>query len=237
MRSTPRKSAKAAAKAKPLATDMKLRPSQARSQETIEQIVRVTGLLLEEMGFEQLSTNLVCRRANLTPPALYRYFPNKYALLRELGERLMRAQDDALLAWIDRGGLDTSSTQEAVAQNVLLMNEIIEITRAFPGQIAILRALRAVPGLREVRLASRDMVAARLAEAIAPSLPNVPFETLCIATRMTTEMGTTAAEMVLEEPQLDREIIVQQVTRATVAYYDALRATTTPTKTKTKAKS
>jgi len=154
-----------------------------------------------------------------------------------LGERLMRAQDDALLAWIDRGGLDTSSTQEAVAQNVLLMNEIIEITRAFPGQIAILRALRAVPGLREVRLASRDMVAARLAEAIAPSLPNVPFETLCIATRMTTEMGTTAAEMVLEEPQLDREIIVQQVTRATVAYYDALRATTMPAKAKTKAKS
>lgn len=234
MKRTPRKGTKATS----VITDMKLQPSQARSQETIEQIVRVTGILLEEVGFEQLSTNLVCRRANLTPPALYRYFPNKYALLRELGDRLMRAQDDAVLAWVARGGLESSSTEEAIAQNMQVMNEIIEITRAFPGNISILRALRAVPVLREVRLASRDMVATRLAEAMAPGFPDVPFETLCIATRLTTEMGTVAEEMVLEEPHLDRATIVREVSRATVAYYDALRAMTRPVKPlRTRAKS
>ena len=30
-----------------------------------------------EVGIERLSTNLVCERAGLTPPALYRYYPNK----------------------------------------------------------------------------------------------------------------------------------------------------------------
>ena len=48
------------------------RPSQDRSQETFELILRTTGLLLEDQGFEQLSTNLICRKAGLTPPALYR---------------------------------------------------------------------------------------------------------------------------------------------------------------------
>jgi len=37
----------------------------------------------------------------MTPPALYRYFPNKYAVLQELGRRLVRAQDYAVFAWIE----------------------------------------------------------------------------------------------------------------------------------------
>ena len=45
---------------------------------------------VSDVGIERLSTNLVCERAGLTPPALYRYFPNKYALLSELGQRLMQ---------------------------------------------------------------------------------------------------------------------------------------------------
>src|SRR5512139_3320805 len=74
-------------------------PRQGRALETYERILGVAAELLGEVGVERLSTNLVCERAGLTPPALYRYFPNKYALLHELGERLMAAQNQLLEAW------------------------------------------------------------------------------------------------------------------------------------------
>src|ERR1700737_3300178 len=85
--------------------DTKLQPTQARGQDTYEIVLATAGEMLRDMGFEQLTTNAICERAGLTPPALYRYFPNKYAILKELGDRLMIAQDELVLEWIDRGGL------------------------------------------------------------------------------------------------------------------------------------
>jgi AcrR family transcriptional regulator len=77
-----------------IALDAKLQPTQARGQDTYEIVLATAGEMLGETGFEQLTTNAICKRAGLTPPALYRYFPNKYAILKELGDRLMKAQDD-----------------------------------------------------------------------------------------------------------------------------------------------
>lgn len=207
-----------------IATDMKLQPSQARAQETIELIVRITGELLEEVGFESLSTNLVCRRASITPPALYRYFPNKYALLRELGARLMQAQDDALIAWIDAGGLIAVDREETIEKSFQLQMSTNELTRSIPGNISILRAMRSTPALRDIRIASRDRVAGRLAEAMAPGFPGIPPQRLLIATRLMTELGTAATEMVLEEPRLDTTLVVREAARAMTACFDDLRA-------------
>ena len=79
--------------------DTKTLPRQGRAQETFERILSITAELLAEVGIERLSTNLICERAGLTPPALYRYFPNKYAVLHALGERLMGAQNALLADW------------------------------------------------------------------------------------------------------------------------------------------
>jgi len=82
--------------------ETKLKPQQNRARSTYDAILEAAGELLAEVGVERLSTNLVCKRAGLTPPALYRYFPNKYALLKELGERLMADQDEAVFAWQEK---------------------------------------------------------------------------------------------------------------------------------------
>ena len=104
------------------------------------------------MGFEQLTTNLICKRAHLTPPALYRYFPNKYAVLRALGNRLMEAQDALIYEWLDLGGMAPAPVEEMVSKALVLQTKVVEVTRAFPGSIGILRALRAVPILHQMRL-------------------------------------------------------------------------------------
>lgn len=52
-----------------------------------------------EVGIDRISTNMICTRAVLTPPSLYGYFDDKYAVIEALGERPMARQNAALEDW------------------------------------------------------------------------------------------------------------------------------------------
>jgi len=197
-------------------------PSQSRARNTFEAVLSTAGELLGEVGFERLSTNLVCERAGMTPPALYRYFPNKYAILSELARRLMDAQDDAVFAWIQAGGLEASSLREAVDKNRDLQRQVNEITRGMPGGIWIMRALRAVPLLRDIRIESRDKVAKHISERLTAAYPQVPEGELFRSARLTTEVAYAATEMVLEEPSEDEERINEDVCWMVAMHYQRL---------------
>jgi AcrR family transcriptional regulator len=199
----------------PLAT--KTRPSQTRAHDTFELIVETAGRLLEHVGFEQLTTNLVCKEAGLTPPALYRYFPNKYAILKELGDRLMAAQDRVACAWMD--GAVGAGLDEQVARAVETQHRIIAITRAFPGNIAIIRALRAVPMLKQIRIASRDAVAEHQAAALARVYPDIPPGVMQTACQMAIELLYASMEMVLEDPAVDSTQVIEGAARAVMLYF------------------
>jgi len=202
--------------------DARTTPSQSRARTTFEAVLSTAGELLGEVGFERLSTNLVCERAGMTPPALYRYFPNKYAILSELARRLMDAQDEAVFAWIQAGGLDAGSLEEAVDKNRRLQQQVNEITRGIPGGIWIMRALRAVPLLRDIRIASRDKVARHISERLTEAYPEVPESELFRAARLTTEVAYAATEMVLEEPALDEARINEDVCWMVAMHYQRL---------------
>jgi AcrR family transcriptional regulator len=197
-------------------------PSQSRARTTFEAVLSTAGELLGEVGFERLSTNLVCERAGMTPPALYRYFPNKYAILSELARRLMEEQDEAVFEWIQAGGLEADSLQEAVDKNRRLQQQVNEITRRSPGGIWIMRALRAVPLLRDIRIESRDKVAKHISEHLAAAYPNVPAGELFQSARLTTEVLYAATEMVLEEPTEDEDRVNEDVCWMVAMHYQRL---------------
>ncbi|OJU15950.1 MAG: TetR family transcriptional regulator [Sphingomonas sp. 66-10] len=167
--------------------------------------------MLERVGFEQLTTNLICEAAGLSPPALYRYFPNKYAVLKELGDRLMRAQDDEVIAWADAGGLTGDTFEERLAKTLAIHERMVAIQREFPGGSAIGRALRAVPVLQDLRFRSRDMVAGHFFRHMREIYPNTDPRRLEVVTRMTVELSYAAMEMVVEEPDRDADIINREV--------------------------
>jgi len=189
----------------------KRRPTQARAQDTFELILETAGELLERMGFEQLTTNVICEAAGLSPPALYRYFPNKYAVLKELGDRLMRAQDDEVMAWVDAGGLTGETFDERLARSIAIHERMVAIQREFPGGVAIGRALRAVSALQSIRFRSRDMVAAHFFRHMRALYPATDPRRLEVITRMTVELSYAAIEMVVEEPDRDADIINREV--------------------------
>jgi len=210
-------------KALKVSLDTKVTPSRASGLSTFEALLATAGELLGEVGFESLSTNLICSRAGLTPPALYRYFPNKYAVLKELGRRLMKAQDDAVFAWMQAGGLETTTLAEAVASNRRLQDEVNAVTRGHPGGIWIMRALRSVPILHEVRIESRDEVALGVREVLRPRYPSLTDEQLLAATRLSTEMMYAATEMAMAAPEQEARIN-EEICWMVCGYYDQLEA-------------
>lgn len=206
-----------------ISLEVKLRPSQARGHDTYEVILNTAGEMLSDIGFEQLSTNKVCERAGLTPPALYRYFPNKYAILKALADRIMQEQDQAAFAWLQAGGLEGETLDEIQAKAVAIQTEIIDIVRRAPGGVAVLRAIRAVPLLQELRFASRDAVASVFAEAMRDAYDPEAWPRLELGARMMVELLYAASEMVLEEPDRDAEAITREACLAFNLYFASFR--------------
>ncbi|PCJ69622.1 MAG: TetR family transcriptional regulator [Rhodobiaceae bacterium] len=193
-------------------------PRQKRAIATYERLLDVAARLLEDEGIERISTNMIAERAGITPPALYRYFPNKYAVLRALGDRLMQKQNDVFVISLQH---DDQSIEAQMNGAEALLKETLKVTLAQPGALAIMRALRAVPTLQQVRLASHHQVTATWCEALRPLLPNFNEEALWTKARLSVELGYAAIEMAMEEDRPSPEIIMKEAALALNAYWTA----------------
>ena len=175
----------------------KKQPAQQRGTDTYERILDVTAKTLADVGVERLSTNLVCERAGLTPPALYRYFPNKYALLSELGQRLMQRQNERIADWITEESF--TGGVERLAQSLEgLIRATYEATEQTEGGVWIMRALRAVPALQEVRLASHEAVTQTQTQLLAQALPAADPAELRLVSRIVVDLIYATVEMLFD---------------------------------------
>ncbi|WP_171173342.1 TetR/AcrR family transcriptional regulator [Ruegeria sp. HKCCD8929] len=190
------------------------RPTQKRAGQTVDLILTTAAKLLEENGFEELTTNKICTAAGITPPALYRYFPNKYALLCELATRLMAAQNaDLAQTAITKGG-----ARPTVADMEEQLAAQVRITRAFPGGVAIMRTLYATPQLIDIRLSSHWSMVDGLKSSQTWLAARMSEPELIRRLRLAVELGNSAIEMVLEDPDLDEASIIHDVAEMIVAY-------------------
>jgi len=189
----------------------------------------VTAQTLADVGIERLSTNLVCERAGLTPPALYRYFPNKYALLSELGQRLMQRQNELIPRWITPEVLTGSQDAlERAIQGLLL--DTHRVTHETIAGVWITRALRAVPALQRVRLESHELVTQAQAELLSAAFPDVDPEALRLVGRVAVEMVYAAVELLFDDPPLDAQAVAQIVSAMVASYLGRIRPAAAPAK-------
>ena len=205
------------------ALQAKKRPAQQRAAETYERILEATALVLVDVGIERLSTNLVCERAGLSPPALYQYFPNKYALLSELGQRLMQRQNEIVPRWINLQVL-TGSVEEVEETIAGLLLDTYRVTKETVGGVWIMRALRAVPALKQVRLASHARMTEEQTKLLAEALPHADLGELRLVVRIVVELVYASVEMLFDEP-LDREAVSRKVAAMMVSQLVRLRMT------------
>ena len=185
-------------------------PKQGRAVQTYERLLDVSGDLLAEVGIERISTNLICARAGMTPPALYRYFKDKYAVLDALGRRLLARRGDILTLWLAEVGPKGPQAMTDGLGDVL--SATWQATLNEPGGIWILRALRAVPQLAHVRAEAYAEMTEIMATAFAASLNHPPRDDLWLRVRVALEFAFSADELLFEETRLPPEVIIAEAT-------------------------
>jgi AcrR family transcriptional regulator len=202
----------------------KNKPRQERAKRTYEAILAAAAELLVEVGVERISTNLVAERAGITVPALYRYFPNKYAVLNALGAALMDKQNAVFQAWFDQY-LDADNPQQLLNNIYQVLKRTYDVTRRQTGGLEVVQALRAVAPLQEVRLASHRLVAAQFAKIVADLLAKPEDEAIRIRARLSIDTGYAIVEMALEDPSLSTETLLREGSRMIQLYWqDILNA-------------
>jgi AcrR family transcriptional regulator len=110
----------------------------------MQRILKVSAELLEEVGTDGFNTNLLAERAGLGTRAIYRYFPNKFAILVAMAQDLRATER----AWIGdlREPAFGHDWREAAARAI---DGHFEAASRQPGYAALRAAAFAIPELRE----------------------------------------------------------------------------------------
>lgn len=116
------------ATAEPDANGLRRRPMQRRSAERYERILTVCAELLDEVGFANLTTTAVARRAGVPIGTVYQFFADKSALVHALAVRNLQM-------FMDRLSLryDAEAPQSLADVLDVAVDEFVAMRRTLPG--------------------------------------------------------------------------------------------------------
>jgi AcrR family transcriptional regulator len=136
-------------------------PLQTRSKATLEHLLATAMQILEQDGLEAFNTNLLAERAGVGVRAIYRYFPNKLAILVMLAERMRERER----LWVgDLGKLLEEGDWRAAVDRSL--DSYYAAAAKEPGMVALRAAIRVLPELRAVEAEASEAFQKELASTL-----------------------------------------------------------------------
>ncbi|WP_022893328.1 TetR/AcrR family transcriptional regulator [Agromyces subbeticus] len=82
-------------------------PTQRRSTQRLDALLDAAAEIVDESGFERLTTQMVAERAGASIGTVYRYFPDRVAVLHALRERSVRRYRERVADDMERADLAT----------------------------------------------------------------------------------------------------------------------------------
>jgi AcrR family transcriptional regulator len=190
----------------PLELKPRSRPQQARSRATYSRILEVSAELLEEVGVDGFNTNLLAERAGFGTRAIYRYFPNKLAILVALTEEFRSAEK----AWIgDLRRLDSPGDWRGAADQAI--EGYYRAAARQHGYAALRAAAEAVPELRALdRLGNRELEddLAEGLRSLGVEIDELHMLALC---RTVMESANRVLDVALQSPPGEAELLVREL--------------------------
>ena len=135
--------------AKPLKTkslELRRTPIQLRAKIRTQNILDATVILLDRVGFDDLTTILIAKELGISVGSLYHYFPNKQTILREVANRWLQAWD-VVLAEARQLPVDTMSQYDVVER---LTDYFAGLYREQKGMLPLAQAMYCIPELRDL---------------------------------------------------------------------------------------
>jgi len=110
------------------ATPLRRQPVQQRSAKRVEQMLDASAELIDEVGYEALTTTLIAKRAGVAVGSLYQFFPDKRAVVQALTQRNL---DRFMAAVSERLAKEDPGHWWDVVDSVL--DIYLDMHRAVPG--------------------------------------------------------------------------------------------------------
>ncbi|MFJ3233239.1 TetR family transcriptional regulator [Streptomyces sp. NPDC086787] len=195
------------------ATSIRRAPVQRRSTERLGRILDACAELLDEVGYDDLSTRAVAQRAEVPIGSVYRFFGNKRQMADALAQRnLERYSERVVTRLSDARRGDWRAAMDAV------LDEYLAMKRTAPG-FALVDFGNQIPvGAR--RGEPNHRVAARLTAMLSDYLDRTPDDTMRRCFLIAVETSDTLVQLAFRvDPQGDEAIIAEarQLLRAYLA--------------------
>lgn len=112
----------------PELTPLRRQPVQQRSAKRVAQMLDACADLIDEVGYDALTTTLIAKRAGVAVGSLYQFFPDKRAVVQALTQRNFEHFMTVVRARL--GGIDTSHWWTIVDT---LLDVYLQMHRDLPG--------------------------------------------------------------------------------------------------------
>jgi len=195
-------------------TELRTEPVQRRAKATVAHILDTAATMLDEVGVDAFNTNLLAERAGVRVRTVYRYFPNKVAVLAALADRLGSAERSFLEGFAVVAD-PTVGWEQAVDS---IIDGYVRGTRHVVGLAPIRRAACAMPELRIVEERLKRVIADGLAAALRKRGVRLPRSRMEAMTRMLVEATTVTMDMARDGSQAYSQRYVRELKTMLAAY-------------------
>jgi AcrR family transcriptional regulator len=170
-------------------------PVQDRSKASVDRILAMTATLLDEVGIERFNTNLLAERTGVRVRTVYRYFPNKYAVIAALTKKLAVQWDELMTEYYAKIA-DPEADWRAVTRGV--DGQWLRRARNVPGALSVLQAMNATPELKQLHFQIFEDMSKKLAGALAARGLELPPARLLAIARTITAATTSRTDLYLQ---------------------------------------
>lgn len=193
--------------------ELRRRPTQARSAATFDHILETAIIVLEDVGWEGFTTNLLAKRAGVGLQALYRYFPNKLAVVATLTQNMI----DDWGTWFDvlEKECDTHNLENLWEQ---AFDIFVDGVRNTPGCVAVRRAMSASPQLKAMDQKDNELLSQRMAQILLSLYPTLDKRETIALCRVAIESVVAVVDLTFEMPARQANPLLRQCKAMQSAY-------------------
>ncbi|GGW49060.1 TetR family transcriptional regulator [Streptomyces lucensis JCM 4490] len=192
----------------PHATSLRRAPVQRRSAERLTRILDACAELLDEVGYDALSTRAVAQRAGVPIGSVYRFFGNKRQMADALAQRNLERYTERVVERLSRTRAEGAGEGDWRTAMDVVLDEYLAMKRTAPGFSLIDFGNQIPVGGRQAEPNTR--IADRLTDLLSGHLGRRPDDTLRLVFLVAVESADTLVQLAFRmDPQGDEAIIAE----------------------------
>ncbi|HEX5114811.1 MAG TPA: TetR/AcrR family transcriptional regulator [Pseudonocardiaceae bacterium] len=193
-------------------THLRRRPVQQRSAARVERMLEACATLIDEVGYDGVTTTLIADRAGVAVGSLYQFFPDKRAVVQALTQRNL----DGFMAAIGErlGAATLEHWWDAVD---LVFDAYVEMYRHVPGFTQIrfgdVVDLRLMDDQRD----NNTVIADRLSELLADQFA-LPLTELRLPISVAVEISDGILNLAFRRKLFTEDVVIAEAKRVVRGY-------------------